>query len=143
MAIKVENIPSTWESRLPFWNQWLSAVALQEGKSLGAFHYRFMTDEELIVMNRQFLDHDTYTDIITFDRSRGSRVSADVAVSWERIRDNASGMGVCEADEVDRVVLHAVLHACGYGDKSEEEELFMRSLEERYLSIRPEGLLHV
>ena len=143
MAVIFDSLPDFWIQRSKHWGDWLQEVAESEGKRLGDFNYRFHTDDELLELNRRFLDHDTYTDIITFDRSRGSRISADVAVSWERIVDNASRLTTDLGDEVDRVVLHAVLHACGYADKSSEEEMKMRALENHYLAVRPHALLHV
>jgi probable rRNA maturation factor len=143
MALIFDSLPDFWAQRSKHWAIWLQEVAASEGKRLGDFNYRFHTDDELLELNRRFLDHDTYTDIITFDRTRGSRISADVAVSWERVLDNASRLGTELGDEVDRVVLHAVLHACGYADKSPEEEIKMRALENHYLAVRPLVLLHV
>jgi rRNA maturation RNase YbeY len=143
MAVKFYNVPDLWISRCAHWPKWLEAVAENEGKRLGDFIYRFQTDEELLELNRSFLNHDTYTDIITFDRTRGLRISADVAISWERVLDNARHMNAVVEDEVDRVLVHAVLHTCGYLDKSVDDERNMRSLEDQYLAIRPDVLLHV
>lgn len=143
MALIFDALPDFWVHRSKHWAGWLQEVAESEGKRLGDFNYRFHTDDELLELNRRFLDHDTYTDIITFDRTRGSRISADVAVSWERVVDNASRLATDLGDEIDRVVLHAVLHACGYADKSPEDEMKMRTLENHYLAVRPHVLLHV
>jgi rRNA maturation RNase YbeY len=142
MALIFESLPDFCAQRSKHWAICLQEVAASEGKRLGDFNYRFHTDDELLALNRRFLDHDTYTDIITFDRTRGSRISADVAVSWERVVDNASRLNTDLGDEIDRVVLHAALHACGYADKSPEEEIKMRALENHYLAVRPDLLLH-
>jgi rRNA maturation RNase YbeY len=143
MSVLFVDVPALWTTRAPHWEAWLCLVAEGEGKILGNFSFRFMTDEDLLVLNKSFLDHDTYTDVITFDRSRRDRVSADVAISWERILDNAGQFSRTDGDEVDRVLVHAVLHTCGYGDKSPAEEMEMRRLEDHYLHLRPNELLHV
>lgn len=143
MSIIFLDVPKKWQSRTPHWGPWLDLVCRNEGKEPGRFAFRFMDDEALLVLNKEFLDHDTYTDVITFDRSRKGRVSADVAISWERIEDNATQGQRDVGEEVDRVVVHAVLHTCGYGDKSSAEELNMRRLEDHYLNLRPHELLHV
>ena len=93
MALIFDSLPDFWAQRSQHWALWLLEVAASEGKRLGDFNYRFHTDDELLELNRRFLDHDTYTDIITFDRTRGNRIAADVAVSWERVLDNASRLG--------------------------------------------------
>ena len=85
MALIFDSLPDFWAQRSQHWALWLQEVAASEGKRLGDFNYRFHTDDELLELNRRFLDHDTYTDIITFDRTRGNRIAADVAVSWETI----------------------------------------------------------
>jgi probable rRNA maturation factor len=141
MALIFDSLPDFWAQRSKHWAIWLQEVAASEGKRLGDFNFRFHTDDELLALNRRFLDHDTYTDIITFDRTRGSRISADVAVSWERVVDNSSRLNTDLGDEIDRVVLHAALHACGYADKSPEEEIKMRALENHYLAVRPDLLV--
>jgi rRNA maturation RNase YbeY len=143
MSVLFLDVPTEWMARAALWEAWLRLVAEAEGKTMGNFSFRFMTDEDLLVLNKSFLDHDTYTDVITFDRSRKGRVSADVAISWERILDNAAQFSRTGGDEVDRVLVHAVLHTCGYGDKSPAEELEMRRLEDHYLHLRPHELLHV
>ena len=135
--------PKDWEDRQTPWESWLQAVLTSEGRREGVFVYRFFPDEELLQLNVKFLQHDTLTDVITFDKSRGVKASADIAISHERIRENAEKEGVQPSQEADRVVLHAALHVCGYKDKTREEEKEMRLLEEKYLLLRPKQLFHV
>ncbi len=93
-----------------------------EGRVLGSLTIQWQSDEELLEVNRQFLDHDYYTDIITFNRNRGNRVNGDLAISVERIIDHAAQQGIAVRDEVLRVVVHGTLHLCGYDDHSDEEK---------------------
>lgn len=135
--------PKDWEDRTALWEGWLRAVLTSEGRREGVFVYRFFLDKELHSLNVKFLQHDTFTDVITFDKSRGAKASADIAISHERVRENAEKEGVEPNQEADRVVLHAVLHVCGYKDKTKEDEKEMRLLEEKYLLLRPKQLFHV
>jgi probable rRNA maturation factor len=87
-------------------------------------------------MNRQFLQHDYYTDILTFDVSeRGGPVSGELYISVDRVRDNAHGLGVSAVEEMQRVIIHGSLHLCGYKDKLKKQQLLMRQKEERYLRL--------
>lgn len=125
------------ESRIPVWRRWLDSVVSAENKRLGDLSFRFMSDEEVYRVNGEFLDHWYYTDVITFDRTRGSKVSGDVVISLDRVVENAQTEGQTFEDELDRVIVHSVLHLCGHGDKSDFEALKMRELEDKYLSLRP------
>jgi probable rRNA maturation factor len=115
------------------WNAWLEDVVRSEGRVLGSLTIQWQSDDELLEVNRQFLDHDYYTDIITFNRNRGNRVNGDLAISVERIIDHAAQQGIAVRDEVLRVVVHGTLHLCGYDDHSDEEKAQMRALESTYM----------
>ena len=98
----------------------------------------FMTDDELLELNRKHLEHDYYTDIITFDLSdHEGDVEADLYISIDRTKDNASRLGVDPNLELERVILHGVLHLTGYNDKSEEEQKLIRQKEDEYLNLQP------
>ncbi len=119
------------------WNAWLEDVVRSEGRVLGSLTIQWQSDEELLEVNRQFLGHDYYTDIITFNRNRGNRVNGDLAISVDRIMDHAAQQGITFRDEVLRVVVHGTLHLCGYDDHSEDEKAQMRSLELTYMEKAP------
>lgn len=116
---------------------WLYQVAKSEGKELRELNLQFFSDEGLHQMNVQFLEHDTYTDIITFDRCRGDIIKGDLAISWERIIDHAREYKVDPIHELHRVMVHGLLHLCGYGDKSDSDIEIMRSKELYYLNQHP------
>ena len=102
---------------------------------LTKFSIIFCSDEYLLEMNRTHLDHDYYTDIITFDYTDNQIVSGDLFISVDRVRENASDFNVSFQHELHRVIIHGVLHLCGYKDKSDEEEKLMRSKENNALSM--------
>ena len=114
---------------------WLSAVIVSENKSEGEINYIFCDDEYLHKINLEYLNHDTLTDIISFDYTMGNELSGDIFVSIERVLDNAKDYNTVFEDELKRVLVHGVLHYCGYKDKSEEDELIMRSKEDEKLTM--------
>jgi probable rRNA maturation factor len=114
---------------------WLSAVIVSENKSEGEINYIFCDDEYLHKINLEYLNHDTLTDIISFDYTMGNEISGDIFVSIERVLDNAKDYNTVFEDELKRVLVHGVLHYCGYKDKSEEDELIMRSKEDEKLAM--------
>ena len=116
-------------------SQWLENIIISEGKKLGEINYIFCDDEYLLKVNQDFLAHDYYTDIITFDYVKGKTISGDIFVSLPRIFDNASTLSKNFEDEFHRVLAHGILHLCGYKDKTEAEEKEMRSKEDFYLSL--------
>ena len=115
--------------------KWLSEVILRRGKTVGNINYLFCDDEYLLGVNRQYLNHDTYTDIITFDYVAGGLISGDIMISTERVGENAVKFGVPFEQELHRVIVHGVLHLLGQGDKSEAEALEMRRQEEAVLTL--------
>ncbi len=115
--------------------QWITRVGQDADKRVGEIAYVFCSDETLLRYNRQFLNHDTYTDIITFDYVSGDVVSGDIIISVDRVRENASQLGNPFVQELRRVLIHGVLHLLGQGDKSEKESQEMRAKEEAALAL--------
>ena len=112
---------------------WLINLIKNEQKKVGEINYIFCDDEYLLKVNRDFLQHDYYTDIITFDYVKGKTIAGDIFVSLPRILDNASTLSQDSEKEFRRVLAHGLLHLCGYKDKTEEEEKEMRRKEDIYL----------
>ncbi|WP_312174705.1 rRNA maturation RNase YbeY [Chryseobacterium sp.] len=126
-----ENLPETVDTN---YKKWLEEIILSENKKLGEINYIFCNDEYLLKVNQDYLQHDYYTDIITFDYVKGRTISGEIFVSLQRISDNASTLSKDYEEELRRVLAHGVLHLSGYKDKSEEEEQLMRSKEDFYLA---------
>ncbi|HEV2478510.1 MAG TPA: rRNA maturation RNase YbeY [Puia sp.] len=116
--------------------KFLAALFKKEQKSLGELQYIFCSDNYLLKINRQYLNHDFYTDIITFDLSeKGQPINAEIYISVDRVRENAREFGSSLKREMLRVIFHGALHLCGYKDKTPGQEKEMRQMEEKYLSI--------
>lgn len=114
----------------------LENIILSEGKKPGEINYIFCDDEYLLQVNREYLKHDYYTDVITFDYVKGKTISGDIFVSLPRIFDNAQTLSKDFESEFFRVLAHGLLHLCGYMDKTDEEIAEMRSKEDYYLNKR-------
>jgi rRNA maturation RNase YbeY len=107
-----------------------------EKKGLESLYYIFCSDEHLLKVNVEFLNHDFYTDVITFEfASAGSDTQGEVYISVDRIKDNAKELGVSFKEELHRVIFHGALHLCGYKDKTKKEETLMREAENKYLQL--------
>lgn len=115
--------------------RWVSQVVQLRGKRVGNISYLFCDDEHLLGVNQQFLNHDTYTDIITFDYVVADLISGDILISIDRVGENAEKFGVPFEQELHRVVIHGVLHLLGQGDKSDAEAVEMRRQEEEALAL--------
>ena len=115
--------------------QWIDAVIESEGKEAGEINYIFCDDAYLHQINMEYLNHDTLTDIISFDYCIGDLISGDIFVSIERVQDNAKEYEVLFQNELLRVMAHGVLHYCGYKDKSEKEAELMRSKEQEKINM--------
>ena len=113
---------------------WLSSVIVSENKKEGEINYIFCDDDYLHQINMEYLNHDTLTDIISFDYSMGNELHGDIYISIERVQDNAVDFNVSFDEELRRVMVHGVLHYCGYKDKSDEDEALMRSKEEEKMA---------
>jgi len=116
-------------------SSWISDVILSENKKEGDINYIFCDDDFLLDINQQYLDHDTLTDIISFDYSVGNELHGDIFISTERVAENAQDFGVSFSEELLRVLTHGVLHYCGYKDKSETDELLMRNKEDEKIKM--------
>lgn len=116
--------------------RWLKSVIEAEGFELGEINYVFCDDEYLHKINVEYLDHDTLTDIITFDNSEDETlIEGDIFVSIERITDNAQDFKTNFEHEFRRVIVHGILHLCGYYDKTDEDEKQMRAKEDHYINL--------
>lgn len=115
---------------------WLRKVAAQHQRRLGEINYVFCNDEEILATNRQYLQHDYYTDIITFDYSAGALLAGDLYISLDTVRSNAEMLGKSFDDELHRVLVHGVLHLVGINDKGPGEREIMEAAEDAALALR-------
>ena len=113
---------------------WISSIIASEGYETGEISYVFCDDAYLLKLNVRFLDHDTFTDIISFDYSVGKEINGEIYISIERVRENAKEYSVSFLKELHRVIIHGVLHYCGYNDKNDEEAKRMREKENESLA---------
>ena len=115
--------------------KWLTVQAKAEGHDMGDLNYIFATDEYVLGVNKEYLQHDFYTDIITFDNREfdDDPIEGDIYVSVDRVTDNAVQLGIAPDQEMRRVLAHGLLHLCGYGDKTDEEIRVMREKEDEWL----------
>ena len=116
-------------------SEWISAIIESESKKEGDINYIFCDDEYLLKLNEEYLNHDTLTDIISFDYSVGNELHGDIFISIERVRENAADFDVAFENELKRVMAHGVLHYCGYKDKTETDSQIMRSKEEEKIKM--------
>jgi probable rRNA maturation factor len=114
---------------------WITSVAEKEKHSVGQLNYVFTSDESLLKINIQYLKHNTYTDIITFNYNEGKKISGDIFISVDRVKENAEKFGVNFEDELHRVMIHGVLHLCGYKDKTKTDSDVMRKKENASLRL--------
>tara|TARA_B100000795_G_scaffold185531_1_gene140943 strand:- start:744 stop:1160 length:417 start_codon:yes stop_codon:yes gene_type:complete len=115
---------------------WISAIISNENFEEGEVSYIFCNDEYLHKLNLEFLKHDTLTDIISFDNSLGNQINGDIFISVERVKENASSFKTTFENELHRVIIHGVLHYCGYKDKTTKDADLMRTKEDAALSLR-------
>ncbi|MEQ5791051.1 rRNA maturation RNase YbeY [Muricauda sp. NFXS6] len=114
---------------------WINRVVNSEGFSVGQIDYIFCTDDYLLKLNKDYLNHDTFTDIITFDYTEGKIISGDIFISTDRVQDNAKKFDVEFSNELKRVMSHGILHLAGFGDKSKEEKDIMRLKEDEKIKM--------
>lgn len=139
--MKINYYATEKESLPPFrrriLRQWLDEVVEKQGKNLVSINYFFMSDEELLRMNQQFLSHDFYTDILTFDASPEDpdSIEGDIAISLDRVRENARKLLLPYEAELHRVMIHGILHLCGLEDETPREALAMRIAEDHALFL--------
>lgn len=114
---------------------WISRIIDSEDKTEGEINYIFCNDDYLLQKNIEFLNHDTLTDIISFDYTMGNLISGDIFISVERVKDNAANFNVPFEEELRRVMAHGILHYCGYKDKTDKESAIMRTKEEEKMNM--------
>ncbi len=117
-------------------NAWVKAVAASYGKKVGEIAYIFCNDEKILEVNREYLQHDYYTDIITFDYCEGDIISGDLFISLDTVRTNAELVGATYDDELHRVIIHGILHLCGIDDKGPGEREIMEAAENKALTMK-------
>ena len=115
---------------------WVKAVAATYGKRVGDIGYIFCNDEKILEVNRQYLQHDYYTDIITFDYCEGDTLNGDIVISLDTVRSNAQQLGKDYSEELHRVIIHGILHLCGQNDKAPGERELMEAAEDKALAMR-------
>ena len=115
---------------------WIKAVAASYGKKVGDIAYIFVDDEEILRVNREYLQHDYYTDIITFDYTEGDTISGDRFISLDTVRTNAEQFDKPYEEELHRVIIHGILHLCGINDKGPGEREIMEAAEDKALAMR-------
>ena len=129
----VQDVPDAFRDRTRL-RQWLYRVAQDHGTRIDAVSYVLMDDRALLKYNRDFLQHDDLTDVITFPVESNNGVSGDVLISYDRIRENANTFGVSAQHELRRVMVHGLLHLLGHSDKTKAQKEAMRVLEDKYLA---------
>ena len=115
---------------------WIRRVAASYGKKVGEVGYLFCDDEKILEVNREFLKHDYYTDIITFDYCEGDTLNGDIVISLDTVRSNAQQLGKDYSEELHRVIIHGILHLCGQNDKAPGERELMETAEDKALAMR-------
>ena len=119
---------------------WIKDIASKHGKTIGEIAYVFCDDAKILEVNRQYLGHDYYTDIITFDYCEDDKLSGDIFISLDTAKSNSATYGTDYYDELTRVIIHGILHLCGYKDKSDDESRAMRALEDAAIAALPKPL---
>lgn len=115
---------------------WLIECAKAENQKIIQLNYIFCSDNYLLDINTKYLNHDFYTDVISFDYSEGKKISGDIFISFERVKENAKVFSKSTKDELHRVLIHGLLHLLGYSDKTSKQKAIMKSKEDFYLSLR-------
>lgn len=118
--------------------EWIKNVAASYGKRLGEIAYIFCSDEKILEVNRQYLQHDYYTDIITFDYTSGDKISGDLFISLDTVKTNSEAFNTPYNEELHRTIIHGILHLCGINDKGPGERELMEANENKALAILPE-----
>ena len=114
---------------------WIKAVAATFGRKAGEIGYMFVSDEKILEVNREYLGHDYYTDVITFDYDEDDTISGDIVISLDTVRSNAEMLGKIYDDELHRVIIHGILHLCGINDKGPGEREIMEAEEDKALAL--------
>lgn len=117
-------------------NAWIKAVAATYNRKVGEIGYMFVNDEKILEVNNEYLGHNYYTDVITFDYDEDDIISGDIVISLDTVRSNAELFGKAYDDELHRVIIHGILHLCGINDKGPGERELMEAAENRALALR-------
>ncbi len=117
------------------YSAWIKNVIVSEGRKVGEISYIFCDDDYLLSLNKEYLKHDTLTDIISFDYSVGKIVQGDIFISTERVKENSVLFDVIFPDELRRVIIHGILHLCGYKDKTPDQSALMRNKEDEKMKL--------
>jgi len=115
--------------------RWVTETTRKEKRQVSEINYIFCSDKYLLSLNQNYLNHNTLTDIITFDNSEGKIIEGEIYISFDRVNENASKFQSSFEDELHRVMIHGVLHLCGYKDKKPKDKTLMRKKEDAYLSL--------
>ncbi|MEO8069748.1 MAG: rRNA maturation RNase YbeY [Flavobacteriales bacterium] len=141
ISFVVQQVPDAFRERGRL-RAWLDRVAKREGRSIAQLNYVLMDDKGLLKYNRQYLGHDEYTDIITFDTrvmvslsNHDKTIQGDILISYDRVKENAQAFNLPAQQELQRVMVHGLLHLCGHGDKGAKQQTAMRALENKYLKV--------
>lgn len=135
----LNNYPNKTIPLQKFIQLWLIQAIEEEQFLLGKLSYTFLSDQDLLNINLEFLDHDTYTDIITFDYNRGNIIIGEIYISLDRIEENAKKNQVDFKNEFYRILIHGLLHLLGYQDKDPVDKILMTQKEDYYLSLLPQN----
>lgn len=133
IAFKAIDVPDAFRGKEKL-RQWIRAVASGHGHSIGEVTFVLLTDKGLLPYNRRYLNHDEYTDVITFDLQTGTGLSGDILISYERVKENAATYGESPRQELHRVMVHGLLHLLGHDDKGEAKRKAMRAEEDKWLA---------
>lgn len=120
-------------------SEWIRTVAKNHGKKTGKISYIFCSDEKILEVNRQYLQHDYYTDIITFDYTEGDKIAGDLFISLDTVRTNAEAFHTSYNEELHRTIIHGILHLCGINDKGPGEREIMEAHENEALKLLPDA----
>ncbi len=118
-------------------NAWIKQVAADHGRRIGEVGYMFVSDEKILEINNEYLGHDYYTDVITFDYDEDDVINGDIVISLDTVRSNAEMFNKSYEDELHRVIIHGILHLCGINDKGPGEREIMEANEDRALAMLP------
>ena len=134
ITYNAENIPMP-KIRRRDTSAWIKRVAASYGRTVGEVGYLFCDDEKILEVNREYLGHDYYTDIITFDYDEGTEINGDIVISLDTVRSNAEKYGKTYDEELRRVIIHGILHLCGINDKGPGEREQMEAAEDKALAM--------
>lgn len=139
--ILFEGLPDVFKGKESHLSEWLKAVAKNHSVRIKDLLYRFVDDKEITQINIKYLEHNYATDIITFGYAEGHKISGDIYIGKDTVKENAMDLGVDYQEELARVIAHGLLHMIGFDDHSDQEKAEMRREEEKCLVLRPKNLI--